>query len=309
MKRFLPFLFVCTLFGSAVSAQIQLQTTDLTGTYRYSTNNLNPYGIHDPSIVWDPSTEYYYVYGSHYAGAKTKNLRNWTGIANYYAGNYDISNAYKAFISNPTHTVKRCLPGSTTAEEVTLSSYNAGEFASIYSEGGAAKWVAGCQWAPDIIYNPNSGKWNYYLSINGDNWASVIILMTGDSPTGPFTYEAPIVFGGFNDQSYTVGSASKKVNYKDTDLELVLGTLSDIPGRYKKGKSWGSFWPNCIDPCVFFDETGEMWMSYGSWSGGIWLLKLDKNTGLRDYTYTYPGTSGSISSQQTSDAYFGKLIA
>ena len=96
--------------------------------------------------------------------------------------------------------------------------------------------MSGCQWAPDVIYNPHMKKWCIYLSINGDNWASVIALLTSDSPEGQFTYEAPIVFGGFNNQSYS----GKKVSYKDTDLEIVLGKLSSLPGRYNTNK-WGSF--------------------------------------------------------------------
>ena len=28
-------------------------------------------------------------------------------------------------------------------------------------------------------------------------------------------------------------------------------------------------------------------MSYGSWFGGLFMLKLDANTGLRDYSYKY----------------------
>ena len=315
MRRLLSFLMASTMLTGILSAQTvqtKLETTDLTNTYKYSTSSLVAKGIHDPSVVWDSPTQTFYVYGSHYAGAKTTDLRHWTAISEYYKGGYDSANAYKAFQSNPTHTVKRCLPGKTEAEEVTLGSYDAGAFAGTYAEiqVGDRKpttkeaWVDGCQWAPDIVYNPSMGKWCYYLSINGDYWASVIVLMTSNSPTGPFTYEAPIVFGGFDGQT----RSGKSVNYKDTDLELVLGTQSSLPGRYKTNK-WGNFWPNCIDPCVFFDEEGEMWMSYGSWSGGIWMLKLDKQTGLRDYTYTYSGTASSISSQQTSDAYFGKLIA
>jgi arabinan endo-1,5-alpha-L-arabinosidase len=37
------------------------------------------------------------------------------------------------------------------------------------------------------------------------------------------------------------------------------------------------------------------------------MLKLDKNTGLRDYTYTYTGTT--LDANATSDQYFGKKIA
>ena len=52
-------------------------------------------------------------------------------------------------------------------------------------------------------------------------------------------------------------------------------------------------------------------MSYGSWSGGIWMLELDETTGLRDYTVTYPiaYSSGSDAANQISDPYFGKKIA
>ena len=61
-------------------------------------------------------------------------------------------------------------------------------------------------------------------------------------------------------------------------------------------------WPNCIDPCVIFDDEGNLWMSYGSWSGGIFMLELDEETGLRDYSVTYE-------SNEHSDAYFGAKIA
>ena len=312
MKKMSIMLLMGLCVSTFISAQTKLETSALTSTYKYSTSTVSPYGIHDPSVVWDSNTQTFYVYGSHYAGAKTTNLRNWTGISNYYKGGYDSANAYKAFQSNPTHTVKRCLPGSTVQEEVTLGSYDAAAFCSTYATVKVgdrepttmASWVSGDQWAPDIIYNPNMEKWCMYLSLNGDYWASVIVLLTSDSPEGPFTYEAPIVFGGFNGQTVS----GKKVDYKSTDLEIVLGPQSSLPGRYNTNK-WGSFWPNCIDPCVFFDEEGELWIAYGSWSGGIFMLKLDKQTGLRDYTYTYSGTGSSPNANATSDAYFGLKIA
>jgi arabinan endo-1,5-alpha-L-arabinosidase len=96
-------------------------------------------------------------------------------------------------------------------------------------------------------------------------------------------------------------------SYKDTDLELVIGEQSSLPERYSVGNKWGNRWPNNIDPCVFYDEDGKLWMSYGSWSGGIWMLELDENTGLRDYDveYTLTGSGDGI----TQDPYFGKKIA
>jgi len=58
---------------------------------------------------------------------------------------------------------------------------------------------------------------------------------------------------------------------------------------------------------VFYDENGKLWMSYGSWSGGIWMLELNEETGLRDYDveYTLTGNGDGI----TVDPYFGKKIA
>ena len=50
-------------------------------------------------------------------------------------------------------------------------------------------------------------------------------------------------------------------------------------------------------------------MSYGSWSGGIYILQLDPNTGLRDYNVTYTGDFDTKGANVTSDPYFGKKIA
>ncbi len=38
---------------------------------------------------------------------------------------------------------------------------------------------------------------------------------------------------------------------------------------------------NCIDPGVLVDTTGDVWMVFGSWWTGIYLMQLDPATGLR----------------------------
>ena len=88
------------------------------------------------------------------------------------------------------------------------------------------------------------------------------------------------------------------------------------PTRYKVADKWGTYWPNCIDPCVFYDDNDNLWMSYGSWSGGIFMIRLDKSNGLRDYSYKFPyqvngstTTPGAANANCTSDPYFGKKIA
>ena len=106
-------------------------------------------------------------------------------------------------------------------------------------------------WAPDVIWNKAMNKWCMYLSVNGDNWYSSIILLTSDNIEGPYEYQAPVVISGFDNGSHS---------FKDTDVELVLGTMTTLPTRYNS--PWASTtkasMPNNIDPCVFYDEEGKL---------------------------------------------------
>ena len=174
-----------------------------------------------------------------------------------------------------------------------------------YSAAGNGSYdISGNLWAPDVIWNPTMNKWCMYLSINGQNANCSIVLLTSDNIEGPYLYEGPVVFSGFN-----IGSSQ---TYKYTDLEIALGTQASLPSRYAVGSldNWRHRWPNAIDPCVFYDETGKLWMSYGSWHGGIFMLELDEKTGLRDYDVTYTYTEGSKGADDVrEDPYFGKKIA
>lgn len=308
-------LLLSLLSFVVVSATAQTKLTVTQIKDMLSVKTLGQVSIHDPSVYYDEAGDYFYLIGSHMGQAKSKNLTSFSGINPGSEGKTLFGQSYEtAFSSNPTHQVQVTRNGVTTTE--TLGSFNAGAFCATYSgvkvgdrEATTEKqWISGDMWAPDMVYNPNMKKWCMYLSLNGDYWSSVIILLTSDSPTGPFKYQAPIVFGGFDGQT----RSGKSVNYKNTDLELVLGEQAALPSRYRTS-AWGNLWPNCIDPCVFFDDNGELWMAYGSWSGGIFMLKLDKNTGLRDYTttynaVTYTGNNGKYTGYK-SDPYFGKLIA
>ena len=247
---------------------------------------------HDPSVVWEPTSKTYYIFGSHRAAAKTKDLMSWTAFQAPWRTTAS-SNATNsaAFKDNQTKTVK--IGGA----DVTFGPFDAQAWSAAYGNYS----VDGNMWAPDVIWNKQMQKWCMYLSINGPKWNSSIILLTADQIEGPYLYQGPVVFSGF-DITTTEG-----VSYKHTDLELALGAIDALPSRYKVGGNWGRRWPHCIDPCVFYDEEGRLWMSYGSWSGGIWMLELDEATGLRDYDVTYPVTGSGDG--VTSDPYFGTKIA
>lgn len=265
MKRTLFFLITALITASA------------------SAYELKRVSVHDPSIVWEPTSSTYYIFGSHRAVAKTTDLMSWSTV------NPVVSTT--AFSSPAVKKVKK---GGVE--------YDFAFNAESWSKRGSTSYdISGNLWAPDVIYNKAMKKWCMYMSVNGDKWYSSIVLLTADNIEGPYTYQAPVVISGFHDGT----------SYKDTDLEVVLGAQGSLPERYKMATSgsgnWGERWPNNIDPCVFYDEEGKLWMSYGSWSGGIWMLELDENTGLRDYDVNYEltGSGNGI----TIDPYFGKKIA
>lgn len=210
--------------------------------------------VHDPSVVYDNGT--YYIFGSHMAWAKSTDLTNW-----------------EAFQMN------------INADYATLF----GKEWEEYCRTDTNPNLNGNLWAPDVIYNPNMEKYCLYMSVNGDDWNSVIVMLTADSIEGPYEYAGPVVYSGFNTGSHDV---------KRTDVYQVLGEDADLT-RYQNIKNTKL---NCIDPCVTFDKDGSLWMVYGSWFGGLYMLRLDENTGLRDYNTTYE----TIPNEQ--DAYYGHKV-
>lgn len=272
-----------------------LTTLLLTTPYSYA-YKLDRISVHDPSVVWEPSTGYYYIFGSHLGAARTKNLTSWTSVKWIWGrmnegGNVVSAGNEAAFRNCQTKTVVK------GGEEVEFPAFDAYEWSAAYGDYS----IGGNMWAPDVIYNEAMGKWCMYMSINGPKWNSSIVLLTSDKITGPYLYQGPVVVSGFN-----VSGCPAALDYKNTDLELAIGKQTSLPSRYTA--YWGRRWPHCIDPCVFYDEQSRLWMSYGSWSGGIWMLELNKETGLRNYDARYPSTNGNTDGV-TSDPYFGRKIA
>lgn len=224
--------------------------------------------VHDPSIV-KLQEGGYYIIGSHLGAARSNDLMNWASAANSNLG------------STKTTFFKDIYADLAIPEKWsnTTDGYN----------------LAGNMWAPDIIFNPDMGKYCMYLSVNGQVWNSSVVLCTADNIDGPYSYQGTIVYSGFTNNA--------KNNVNDTDVPLVLGANPDI-SRYLSNGSWNaSYGTNAIDPAVFYDENGNLWMIYGSWFGGIYMLELDEKTGLRDYNVTYETIPN------VSDAYMGKKAA
>lgn len=216
--------------------------------------------VHDPSVVKDPKTGMYYIFGSHLAFSKSEDLVGWSSFQT------NIHYEYEELFESPWKWA-----GDATKSEGSLS---------------------GRMWAPDVIWNETMQKWCMYMSIDGDNWCSVICLLTADDIEGPYEYQGNVVYSGVNNAKYAADP-------EQTDIYQVLDKDEDL-SRYR---STSNACINAIDPCVKYDENGDLYMVYGSWSAGIYILKLDKATGLRDYTQTYE------TKIHESDAYYGIKVA
>lgn len=319
MKKLLLSIMSLMAMNGAM-AQTAVGDNDLANAYATQTIT-GRIAVHDPSIVMDvtgsTTKPKYYIYGSHLGRAKT-----------YASGNYQIWNTFKTGEENAgtsnslfadvngksinfkdaysTHVIKKVK--NSKGEEVAFGNFDANGW---QFKGNTVK---GMQWAPDVIYNKTMKKWCMYMSLNGDHWCSSIVCFTSDDLEGPWAYQGPVVFSGFQG-TFSHNAYTADDDWKHTDLAVATGETS-LPARYQTGDSWGSYWPNCIDPCVFYDDDDNLWMSYGSWSGGIFIIRLDKTNGLRDYTYTFPYqisgktvTPGGADANCTSDPYFGKKIA
>jgi arabinan endo-1,5-alpha-L-arabinosidase len=177
--------------------------------------------VHDPSVLRVGET--YYVFGSHLAAAKSRDLMTWTRIdAGVRDGN-------------------RLIPNVTT------------EMKDALAWGQSRTFWAGC------VARLADGRFYFYYSVcKGDSPRAALGLALADDVEGP---------------------------YKNVDI-LIRSGMWDQPSE--DGKIYdATVHPNAIDPEVFSDRDGKLWMVYGSYSGGIFILRLDEKTGrpLKDQGY------------------------
>ena len=259
---------------ASVLASVMVSTTALSMTA--SAGNYTRVSVHDPSIVKLEDGSYFII-GSHLGAARSSDLMNWTSAANSYLGSTRTT-----FFNNIYTDLAIPEKWSNTSANYDLS---------------------GNLWAPDIIYNPLMKKYCMYLSVNGVDWHSSIVLCTADNVEGPYSYSGTIVYSGFE-----TNPANSANSYKNTDVQKVLGSSPDLSRYLNSSGRWNAeYGTNAIDPCTFYDEDGKLWMVYGSWFGGIYMLELDEKTGLRDYNVKYETKSngGAV----LSDAYMGVHVA
>ncbi|MNO13970.1 Extracellular endo-alpha-(1-_5)-L-arabinanase precursor [compost metagenome] len=244
--------------------------------------------VHDPSVVKDGET--YYVFGSHIEAAKSDDLMNWSTFTNGYT------------------TPDNVLYGD-------LSANLAGSFAwagenDSDSKGGFSVWAPFVFWNEDYVNTDGTkGAYMIYYSTSSTYIRSAIGFAVSQNIEGPYTYADTIVYSGFTrEEQYDTSSTINK-KWTHTNIQKLIGdgTLEGVnPSWFNADGSYmNKMYTNAIDPNLFYDKNGKLWMTYGSWSGGIFTLEIDPLTGEPKY----PGKDGVTSDGRLIDRYFGTKIS
>lgn len=106
-------------------------------------------------------------------------------------------------------------------------------------------------WAADVIQLADGKFYFYYNTCKGDSPRSAMGLAVSDKIEGPYVNKGVFLKSGMWDQVSPDG--------KIYDARIH---------------------PNAIDPNTFFDKAGKLWMIYGSYSGGMFIMEMDKTTGM-----------------------------
>jgi len=107
-------------------------------------------------------------------------------------------------------------------------------------------------WAADVIQLGDGKFYFYYNACKGDSPRSAMGVAVAESVEGPYVDNGIILKSGMWGQVSEDGV---------TIYDAVIH-------------------PNVVDPDTFFDKDGNLWMIYGSYSGGIFILEMNKETGL-----------------------------
>ncbi|MBO5488762.1 MAG: family 43 glycosylhydrolase [Eubacterium sp.] len=280
-------LVSCILTGVLALATVLSPATPFTSTTSEAATPTRV-SVHDPSIAVAKDGTYY-VFGSHIDAAKSTDLINWTRFTNGYA---KTNNKLYGDLSN---NLKK-------------------SFAWAGEKDCDAKNFS--VWAPDVFWNKDyvnkdgsKGAYMIYACTSSTYIRSAIFYAVSQNIEGPYTFVDTLVYSGFTKaDSYDNGSKINK-NYKNTNIDELIadGTLKDgVNSSWFSGNAFNNLYaPNAIDPTIFQDKEGKLWMTYGSWSGGIFILEIDPATGKA----IYPGKNSTTADGLVVDEYFGTRIA
>ncbi|MEK4946691.1 MULTISPECIES: glycoside hydrolase family 43 protein [Carnobacterium] len=142
-------------------------------------------------------------------------------------------------------------------EQLSTSVPNSKLFSNVYDELAESFEYAKTKtlWAGDIIQLDDGKFYMYYTAAEGSTPLSTLGVAVSDHVEGP---------------------------YEDLGIILKSGSIKEDGQMHD-----ATVEPNVIDPHVFYDKDNYLWMVYGSYSGGIYILKMDEATGKPEPNQEY----------------------
>ena len=140
--------------------------------------NASRVSVHDPSIIKDPKTGQYYVFGSHVEAAKSKDLLNWNRFTNGYTTPMNVE------FGDMSANLKKAFDWSGEDMED--------------CKGGFAVWAPDVIWNPDYVNKDGSkGAYVMYFCTSSTYIRSVICYAVSQNIEGPYTFVDTLIYTGF----------------------------------------------------------------------------------------------------------------
>lgn len=148
--------------------------------------------------------------------------------------------------------------------------------------------------SPEVV--EINGIWYLYISAMSGS-TSMILRAASDSESaaGPYTAFDPIMETGFARKTATdvlQGYIQDAYNNSGTQMPVLVsewgkGTCYYYSNFLGLNYQWFTEQlPRAYAPSIAQDAEGNYWMAYGYRDGGIWMQKIDPETGLVDYTWS-----------------------
>lgn len=106
-------------------------------------------------------------------------------------------------------------------------------------------------WAADVRQLADGKFYMYYNACKGDSPRSALGIAVADRIEGPYVDKGIILRSGMWGQTSHDGTVYDALKH-----------------------------PNAVDPHVFSDNAGRLWMIYGSYSGGIFIMQMNPSNGM-----------------------------
>lgn len=248
------------------------------------------YGIKSSTVK-----KVYWIFGTHFDNEKSYDLKNWEVVSDLGSITMFGSQKNSAFSTDVDGTILQY--GSTGVSAATLR-LNYPEFDLMCSY---AKYAEGDGdiWAADMVYNYAIDRWTYYASCSSGQQTETIFYATSQRLDGGYIFgqdandhtDCFVLVGGFStsdwpNHPFLEGSNCAEV-FKTGAYFSYTQKIINAYGDGQWDNSSTTSYPGYIDPCVFYDANGNLWMVYGSHANGIFCIPLNESTGIADFAKTW----------------------